>query len=190
MEKIKKWKQIYILLTLAVMAIGICLVIWPEISEEFLCYLFGAVLLFVGITRVLCYFQRGISSLWHRHELPLGLLDALLGIYFFSHPEHILLLLPVVIGIVIIVDSVFHLQTALEMRELSMSRWWCVLMLSLISMAVAVGLIHNPFAGSRILMIYLGISLMLNGIQSLCFVHQVASNIRKFSPIDGEYIEL
>lgn len=117
MKSIKKWKWAYLLLTLTVMLFGICLMIWPDISAEILCYALGAILLLVGVTRILCYFQRGISVLWHRYELPLGLLDMLVGSYFFSHPANVLLILPIVVGIVIIVDSAFHLQTALELRD-------------------------------------------------------------------------
>lgn len=190
METIKKWKQIYIFVAAAIMLLGICLIIWPGISEEVLCYLFGVALLIVGLIRILCYFQRWLSAFWHRHELSLGLLDVLLGIYFFTHPDHLLLLLPVIIGVVIIVDSVFHLQTALELRAISVSRWWCILMLSVISIVAAIGLISNPFEGSRILMMYLGATLIVDSVQVLYFVHQIAHNIRKILPVEGKYIEL
>lgn len=190
MKELKKWKWGALILSAAVMALGICLIIWPGISAGVLCTLVGAVLLVVGALRIGCYFQRGISALWHRWELPLGILDALLGIYFFSRPGNVLMLLPVVVGIVIVVDSVFKLQTALELREMGLRRWWAMLALSILSILAAIFLIRNPFEGSVTLMIYLGISLTIDGLQSILFIHSVAKEARRRAPLEAEYVEV
>lgn len=190
MKSIKKWKWAYLLLTLTVMLFGICLMIWPDISAEILCYALGAILLLVGVTRILCYFQRGISVLWHRYELPLGLLDMLVGSYFFSHPANVLLILPIVVGIVIIVDSAFHLQTALELRDTGVKNWWTILAFSIVSILVALGLIRSPFEGSMTLIAYLGVCLMIDSLQGLHFVRRLAKDLRRLAPIEGEYVEV
>lgn len=190
MKEIRRWKWSYLLLTLAVMALGICLMIWPGISAEILCYILGAILTVVGVVRIVCYFRRGISVLWHRYELPLGILDALLGIYFFSHPVNVLLILPIVVGIMIIVDSVFHLQTALELRGIGVRRWWLLLLFAVVSILVALGLIRNPFEGSMTLMVYLGISLVIDSVQSIYYIHQVAKDVRRLAPIEAEFVEV
>lgn len=190
MKELKKWKWAYLLLTLAVMVFGICLMIWPGISAEILCYALGTILLVVGAMRIVCYFRRGISVLWHRYELPLGLLDALIGVYFFSHPANVLLILPIVVGIVVIVDSVFHLQTALELREIGAKRWWIILLFAIVSILAAIGLIRNPFEGTLTLMVYLGICLEIDSIQSLCYIHQLARDIRKLAPIETDFVEV
>lgn len=39
-------------------------------------------------------------------------------------------------------------------------------------------------------MIYVGITLVIDGIQGLLFIHQVEKNIRDLSPVDAEYIEI
>ncbi len=186
MDNLKKWKWSHLILTILVMLLGICLIIWPDISASVLCNVVGTILLVAGALRILCYFQRGISFLWHRYELPLGILDALLGIYFFSHPTNILLLLPVVVGIVIIVDSVFKLQMSLELRAMEVQRWWLMLVLAILSIVVAIFLIRNPFEGTMTLMIYLGISLVIDSIQSLVFIHNVAKDIRMLAPVEAE----
>lgn len=190
MEKIKKWKWAYLILTLTVMVFGICLILWPGISAEILCYALGVILLIVGGVRIVCYFQRGISVLWHRYELPLGLLDALVGAYFFSHPANVLLILPIVVGIMIVVDSVFHLQTALELRRIGAKRWWLIFAFAIASILVAIGLIRNPFEGSLTLIVYLGICLVIDSAQSLYYIHQVARDIRRLAPIDTDSVEV
>lgn len=190
MNNLKKWKWAYLLMTLAVMAFGICLIIWPGISAEILCYAFGAILLIIGAIRIVCYFQRCISVLWHKYELPLGLLDLLVAIYFFFHPNNVLMILPIIVGIVIIVDSAFHLQTALELRISGAKRWWVVLIFSILSILVAIGLIHNPFKGSMTLMIYLGITLVINGIQSLYYIHRISIDVHNMPSVEAEYVDI
>lgn len=76
-----------------------------------------------------------------------------------------------IVGIIIIVNSVFKLQTSLELRSFVVRIWWTVLVLSVISIAVAVFLIRNPFEGSLTLTVYLGVCLVIDSIQSLVFVH-------------------
>lgn len=190
MNSYKKWKWSYLILTFFVIALGICLILWPGISAGVLCNLCGVLLVVEGAVRVGCYFQRGISVLWHRYELPLGLLDALLGIYFFSHPGNVLLLLPVIVGIVIIVDSVFKLQTALEVRAIGAKHWWLMLALAIFSILMAVFLIRNPFEGTVTLMVYLGISLVVDGIQSIVFIHNVAKDVRRLAPMEADFVEV
>lgn len=190
MKNLKKWKRRYVILTCMVMALAVCLIVWPNMSAGVLCILFGVILAAVGGMRIYSYFQRGLRALWHRYEFPLGILDMLLGIYFFTRPENVLLLVPVIVGIVIVMDSVFKLQTALELREMGMRRWWSVLLFAIISILFAVLLIGNPFEGTITLTIYLGVSLLIDAIQSLYFVHQIAKAVRELTPMDVEYVEV
>ncbi len=190
MKNLRKWKWCYIVLTIAVMALGICLIVWPDISAEALCSVCGIALLIVGAARIICYFQRGISVLWHRYELPMGLIDVLLGIYFLSRPANVMLILPVIVGVVIIIDSVFKLQTSLELRQAGARRWGITLIFAVLSIFMAVFLIRNPFEGTMTLMVYLGISLVIDAVQSLYFIHNVAKNIRKLAPIEAEFREV
>lgn len=190
MKELKKWKTGYLILTIAVMLLGLCLIIRPGVSAEVLCWLAGAVLAIAGVVRTACYFSRGLSVLWHRYELPLGLLDVLLGLYFFSRPANVMLLLPVVVGVVVIVDSVFKLQTALELRGMGVRKWWSVLALSILCILAGIFLLRNPFEGTMTLMVCLGVSLVIDSVQSMLFIHSVAKAVRRSAPIEAEFTEV
>lgn len=191
MQELKKWKRGGLILTATVMLLGICLVIWPGISAEILCCLFGGVLLIVGAIRLLCYFrQRGINVLWRRYELPIGLLDGLFGVYFFTRPANVLTILPIVAGIAILVDSVFKLQTALELREMNIVRWRSILIFAIAGILAGIFLVRNPFEGTVTLMRFVGISLMIDGIQNLFFIRDAAKEIRRQAPVETTYTEV
>lgn len=190
MKEIKKWKWIYIALTVLVMALGMCLIIYPSISAKIMCILCGLVMIVAGAVRIVCYFKRGISVLWHRYEFPIGLLDCLVGLYVLSYPSNAMMIMPVVVGVVIIVDSVFKMQTSFEFREIGIRYWWSVLALAIVNTIVAFLLIKNPFEGSITLMVYIGISLIIDGIQSLVFVHHAAKLVKKPDEVEAEYIKI
>lgn len=189
MKELKKQKLWHIALASAIMLIGVFLILRPETSAELICLLIGAVLCVIGVVRIVCYFCRGLSVLWHRYELPLGMLDTMLGIYFLSRPQSIITIMPVAIGIAMIVDSVFKLEASLELRASGARGYMPSLLLALISMLAAIFLILHPFEGTSALMIYLGILLLIDGIQSLVFIHKVSEKLRKLTPVEAEYTE-
>lgn len=164
-----------------------CLMIWPDISAGILCCLLGIKLIIVGTLRMLSYFQRGISALWHRYELPLGLMDILLGIYFFSRPANVLILTPVIVGILILTDSVFKLQEILELRP---GTQWLHIVLCIVNILFALLLIGNPFEGTMTLMVYLGLCLSIDSVQSLLFIRRVAKQVRQYAPIDADFVTI
>ncbi|MGN0313154.1 MAG: HdeD family acid-resistance protein [Fusicatenibacter sp.] len=183
-----KWT--FIGISLAMMILGLCLVIWPYISAKVLCYLFGVLILITGIVRIVCYTRRGVSTFFHYYEFPLGLLDILLAVFFFSRSQHVILVLPIVIGIMIMIDSIFKLQMAIDLKRLGLRKWWSMLLLSILSILFSFLLILDPFEGSMTLMIFIGLSLIVDSIQSLCSVIYASKYIRKKQPIDVDYIEV
>lgn len=190
MKTVKKWKWTFIAISLAMILLGLCLIIWPHISATVLCYLFGALILITGIVRIVCYIRRGVSALFHYHELPLGLLDILLAVFFFSRSRYVVLVLPVVIGIMILVDSIFELQMAIDLKQLGLGRWWSILALSILSILFSFLLVLNPFEGSVTLMVFVGLSLIVDGIQSLCSVICASRYMKRVQPIDVDYVEI
>lgn len=185
MDLMKKWKWSKLAAAVAVAALGICLIVWPDVSAEIVCCLCGAVLLVVGALRIVSYFRRGISVLWHRYELPLGLLDALLGGYFLARPSKVFSVLPVIVGIAVVVDGLFQLQASLELREAGVRRWWGLLIVSLVNILFAALLILDPFTGGRALMIGIGAALVIDGVQDMIFIHYAAKAVR-----EGTFVEI
>ena len=170
--------------------VAVCLLIWPNISATVLCYVMSAVLLAVGVFRIVCYVQRGFSSIFHVYELPLGILDVLMGVYGFARSQSVVLILPVIIGILILVDSLFQLQASIDLRRLGVPGWGLSLALSILSVAFALLLVMNPFEGSRTLMIFIGLSMMVDGVQILSYIicaSKCVKEVKKLEPMDTDF---
>ena len=190
MKTVKKLKWTFIGISFAMMILGLCLVIWPHISAKVLCYLFGALILITGIIRIVCYTRHGVSAFFHYYELPLGLLDILLAVFFFSRPQQVFLVLSVVIGIMIMIDSTFKLQMTIDLKRMGLRKWWSMLLLSIISILFSFLLILDPFDGSATLMIFIGLTLIVDSIQSFFSIIYVSKYVSEKKPIDVDYIEV
>lgn len=190
MKKIEKIKKIFLCITSLTLLVGICLIIWPMISATVLSYLLGILLLIIGIIRLDCYFRGGLEALLFLHyELPIGLLNIFIAMIFILYPKNMVIVLPILIGIMIIFDSIFQLQFIIEFKKLSMKRWWMMVISFIVCICFALLLISNPFEGSRLLMIFIGISLILDSIQNIFIIFSIERYLNEIMPIEVEYKE-
>lgn len=190
MKKMKKIKWTFLGISLLILLIGVCLVVWPYMSATILCYLLGITLLIVGIMRIHCYFQGGLRTfLFAYYELPVGILNVFTAMIFLMHPHNMVVILPILIGSMIVFDSIFKLQLAIDFKRQGIAHWWYMILSFIICTVFAVLLILNPFEGSIVLMIFIGISLILDSIQNILTILYIGKHIKNIMPIDVEYRE-
>ena len=94
----------------------------------------------------------------------------LAGIVILVHPNNIMKLLPVIIGLFVTIDGVFKMQTAIDSKRFGLKRWYAILVLAAVTCVFGLLLIIDPFAGGKALMIFFGATMMIDGIQNLCVV--------------------
>lgn len=190
MKTTKKLKWIFLGVSAAMLILGLCLVIWPHFSATALCYLFGGILLINGIARIVSYAKHEVGVFIYYCELPLGLLDLLVAVVFLLHSHDLIYVMPILIGIMLVVDSIFKLQMALDLRRMGMRKWWRLFAFSIVSVLFAFLLVLNPFDGVRAIMIFLGLTLIVASIQSFSLILSAEKYIRKNEPLDADFIEI
>lgn len=177
----EKWKQFRlcaIIISICMLVLGILVLIWPKISAVAVCYILGAFCIGTGIYEIVRYFQLGFAGLLFQHDLIWGIFSILAGILLLLHPLGAAAFLPIVAGIYIVMGSIFDIQMSVEMRRLGIGNWVLSLVLGIIGIIFAFFLILNPFDGITALMIYVGILLILGGMQSLYTVHCISSVVK------------
>lgn len=170
MELIKKAKSAYVAMSVIMLILGLVLVIWPEMSLSALCFIVGIVLLIFGVVKLVSYFSKDLYRLAFQFDLALGIFTLIFGIILIVHPENIVMLLPVIMGVLILLDGVFKIQTAMDARRFGMERWWAIMLLAVVTAIFGLLLVIRPFEGAVTVMILLGITLMVDGVQNLCVV--------------------
>lgn len=170
MEWIKRAKSAYIAVSVIMVILGAVLMLNPGLSMLTLCYLIGGLMVIFGVTRLVGYFSKDLFRLAFQFDLALGIFCMLAGIVILVHPNNIMKLLPVIIGLFVTIDGVFKMQTAIDSKRFGLKRWYAILVLAAVTCVFGLLLIIDPFAGGKALMILFGATMMIDGIQNLCVV--------------------
>ncbi len=178
MDSIKKYKIGAIILSVLTIVLGAAMIIWPDISALTACYLVGAVCIAMGIYELIRYFELGLAGVLFRFDLGAGIFSILAGIILICHPLGAMTVLPVILGVYIIMSGIFSIQVSTELRLFGYSSWWTSLILGIVGILLGVFMIFDPFTGAAALMIYIGISLLVTGIQSIYTIICVSKAFR------------
>lgn len=163
----KKAKWCYIICSVLFCVLGLCLIVFPTISALTLCYFIGGLSVAYGVTKIFGYFSHDLYNLAFQFDLALGIFVTILGMIFLVHPEGLIAIFPILIGIFVMIDGVFKLQTSFDAKRFGLKEWWLILLGAILSIVLSALLVFDPFAGSDVLMIMIGISLLADGLQNL-----------------------
>lgn len=170
MKLVKSVKAAFALSAAAGVIFGLCLLIWPELSASLLCMIIGTLMVLSGVIRLLGYFSNDIYRLAFQFDLAAGILSVLIGGVLIFRRSAVTVLLPVIIGIVVLVDSVLRLQTAFDARHFGMKRWWLILTAAVVGAALGFLLLLRPLESGMLLRRVIGASLMVHGAEDLITV--------------------
>ena len=149
-----------------------------------------AILLAVGVFRIVCYAQRVSARFSTCCQAAAGDSGCSDGRVWICRSQASSPSSSVIISILILVDSLFQLQASIDLRRLSVPGWGLSLVLSILSVAFALLLVMNPFEGSRTLMIFIGLSMMVDGVQILSYIicaSKCVKEVKKLEAMDTDY---
>ena len=171
MEMFEKFAEIPVAtgITLVLIAIfgvvTMCTITKVKWDAKMLAY--GALCIAMGVCEIARYFSIGVIGILFRFDLIVGILSTLAGVLLLAHPTGALTVLPIILGFYIIIDSVFSIQAAVELRRFGLGSWGLNLLLGIVGAVLGVLMILDPFDGAAALMIYMGVSLLLAGVESI-----------------------
>ena len=141
--------------------IGLVLVIWPETSGRVIAYFLAGLIALCGLIHIgFEYFRR--AAFLPFPGLAVGLTVLSIGVFLIIKLEILLNILPVVLGIFLIYLGFVMLETAYNFYRLHVARWWIPGAFALLTLILGFLSLFNVFA--RILMVFLGISLIVEGV--------------------------
>lgn len=177
MDWLQRAKRFYVIFSILLMALGLFFILYPMATLRTVCYLLGVLSILIGLVKIVGYFVRR-DRLAFQFDLALGILSLVLGVLLCCHPGNLMVLLQFLMGLFILFESVFKFQTALDAKRCGFRRWWSIFLTALLSAAAGLLLLLNPFAGARALVILLGITLVVDGLQNLVVVLFTSRYIR------------
>ena len=154
METLKRYRLWAIVVSCCMIVLGAAMILRPDISALAVCYLTGALCIAMGVCEIARYFSIGVIGILFRFDLIVGILSTLAGVLLLAHPTGALTVLPII-------------QAAVELRRFGLGSWGLNLLLGIVGAVLGVLMILDPFDGAAALMIYMGVSLLLAGVESI-----------------------
>ena len=155
------------LLSIAYIVIGMMLLIMPQTSLLWICYAFGAVVLITGIVCLIQYARIRGTGFTAPFMLVGGVITAGLGIFTLAKPQVVASFLPIVFGIFIVVDGLSRIGSAIDLAKRKGQKWWVLLLLSIVSVALGILLVLHPFGAAVSVVMVCGILLIVEGAMNL-----------------------
>ncbi|MGN0516050.1 HdeD family acid-resistance protein [Eubacterium sp.] len=191
MKYLKRIKTAYILTCIAFIIVGLILLIYPELSMITICYIIGIMSIVFGIIKIFAYFSDDKYNIAFQFDLALGLFNVIVGIIILVHPSWIVRILPLILGVLIIVNSLFSIQASLDAKRFGMKKWFVLLIFSILSIAMGIVLVFYPFNSAVVLTMLYGAGCILTGTEKLIaaiYTTQRVKNILPFkTSIDVDY---
>ena len=157
----------YIGLSAVLCGLGVTLMAKPGISVALIGDIVGAVLIAFGAVKLAGYFAKDLYRLAFQFDLAFGALQIALGLVLVIRSESAMSLLCIILGIGIVADSLFKLQTAMDARRFGLDTWWLILAMAVVAGAVGTVLIFCPSESLLALTRLLGLSLAAEGVMNL-----------------------
>ena len=167
-----------VLPSLAFLVLGVLLLVMPQTSLLWICYAFGAVVLVTGIVCLIQYARVRGSGFAAPFLLVGGVITAALGLFTLAQPQTVASFLPVVFGLFILVEGCSRIGAALDLAKRKADKWWVLLLLSLLSIALGLLLLFDPFEAAVSAVMRCGVLLIVEGALSLACALYAAMELR------------
>lgn len=178
MGDFKEAKRTYFIIAAIYLLMGIILTIWPGFMAGVITTVLGVVSIVIGIIRLIEYFTGDRYAAIFKYDMVIGILFIGFGLFALIWPGVIVSILPVIFGIFLIVSSLIKLQNAVDLKRLGYDRWWSVLIMGLVSVILGIVVICNPFRAVKLLIRFIGIFFMIDGITSLVSMYMFTKELR------------
>lgn len=169
MSSVKKFRWGYLLISLVLCAVGLCFIIYPNNSIKIGSYIIAAAAMLVGIIlaiKVLADRKRDFSF---ATSIFSAVLTVACGVVALIIPNEIFKLYPMLIGLFIILDGSFKLQTVINAKRYKIKCWWLLLLFAVISIIGGFFVIRlrvDIDVSYRFFSIIMGVALCSCGLQN------------------------
>lgn len=164
---------------IAFAALGVLMCIRPIGTAGLMCVIAGAAMMLGGLWKALGYFRKKEYGLVQRTDFAMAALQTALGALLISRPEAVVELMPVILGMVVLVNSVFQGQNAAELKALGVGSWKFHLIPAAVCALAAIGMMFNPFDSYRAVSFVLGAAFIIDGINDLLVALYLMKKLKK-----------
>lgn len=160
-------------------ALGLVLLIRPELSATVLCTALGLILVVCGLIDIAAFLRNRNGSLYAGAHLVTGIVLASVGLWLMSRPTLISVVIPRIIGVLICVHGAGDLSDAVTLRKNGSPRASAALLLGLVTLVLGAVLVFNPFEAFTTVVRVIGLFLLYDGVSDIWITTQVDRAVRQ-----------
>lgn len=169
MDKLTKYKNMTAWLSIIYIVLGLIFILWPADSVLSICYILGAVILVLGLIKVITWFSYNYNQVnsTFTFDFAYGIIATLLGLFMLLFPNTITSALTIVLGVLVLFDSIIRIQIAFDLKSASSKRFTSTLILALLTAVFGLIIMFNPFEVALTLTVFIGIVFLVSGAVNL-----------------------
>lgn len=184
-----------LLFSILCIVLGLSLLVAPQAVSSVLCVALGALVLLSGLEDLTRYFKKDVTGPRAVLCLLLGLPTVAVGVLAlvrgWEAADSIDWILPLLFGLILILDGLVRFQSAFELCRRKGQKWWVVLLLGAVSIIFGALLAVSQlmsFSGLN-LMLLSGILVLAEGILNLCCSIYIAMEFHALDRLDAAHAE-
>ncbi|MBQ2957422.1 MAG: DUF308 domain-containing protein [Clostridia bacterium] len=167
MSILKSEKKELLYTGIVYLLIGVVMCTWPFGAAGVMSVLAGLTLIVLGMKRAAVYFTKKEYGLMQRLDFAAAAILVIIGIVIAGQPDFFLLLVPFILGMIILVNGVFLLQEAVELKKMKYDAWWHHLAAGFATGIAALIMMFDPFSSHRVMAVVMGVLFILDGAADL-----------------------
>lgn len=167
--------------SLILIILGILFLIWPDAMIKILAYVVGIFFIVKGGFQVITYFMEKGQTNFFDNRLLFGIISILIGVTALVIGDKIAGVFRVIVGILIIYESLVRINTAIKLSNAGVSSWKYILIIALIMLVLGIFVTFNSGAIVALIGGIMVITGIIGIVGDAMFIQQINTVIEKLT---------
>lgn len=186
MQEIDKLKELKsftwqsVLTSLLFIIIGAILVIEKDAFVKKACFTIGGILILIGIVFIVIYAVSDVKKTMNNNKLTVGIALVIAGLVVIIGYSLVKLVVPIVLGVLIIINGFSKLQVAINSRKMDKEKSKVVLIVAILNILLGVFAICCTWMIVKFIFVIIGLILIFSGITDIINVFYMGKQIKNY----------
>ncbi len=179
----KKFNEVIrnsLITSIVLVLVGFLLIIKPEEVLSLISIIIGIGIVILGIFGVMNYIRDLQDGQSMSLDIVYGVICLIVGSILILNTKIVGSILPIVLGIWMVINSIIKAQYTLMLKDDNNSRWKVTLIFSILTLICGILFIFNPFKGAALITQIIGSIVVVYSIMDIANVILLKKNIKAF----------
>ena len=177
--KTKEISREFLIMNLGIIALGVILTVYPDESKDLICRVLACALCVWGLFKIFEYIKLKNNEIFGSFSLVQGCSLLVFGVYIMIRPSLLAGFVLTAMSIILFIGGILKLQYALELSNMNSKGWVAQAIAAVIMIVTSVISFADPFNASNVLMIFIGVSLIADGLWDIFTLFYLKRLIKK-----------